>query len=1057
MYEILKLQTPPTEHNRSLNNQYVRNLGYDYKLLTNKEYIYDYSKNSIDTRYNKIRNRDYVRYFNYEKINTFIQLIDYDIQFGFGDSTKGNTLKKYMINLKNNGVKVFTDKHYLEFKNSTKYAENPEGKQNIKSRYNKINSVKILDKENITIEEIEKILTSDIIFNAILLNEISIDTYSSDFSYILSTFKGLNSNIKLNKITEIIIENNNNEEIKNPDINNEDTEIINEEELLYNKLNNILSNGYSIIDCYNLDNKIKNTQEMYKLYINSNEETFLKDIVKNSDKMLSELIKETNNLSKDFEYCYSSLKEILRLMKINTTSKNYIIVLGGTESLLSTFEAFVKNDFLTSDREIKNILNNSYENLKFNMNNIFVDNFLTDYTTSYYNHIKQNNPFTIFLDKAKLFELKELDYRNMEATFKQIPPIINKIDCDKLYVFIYIILCFYIKTNKFYKNNLNEEPKESLDVIADLFKKIKNSKWKHEYSEIEKQFSLMFNFINRRNNPFTKIMEDKEFNQSQQDMIKIRKELNKSREELIEKINEIFYGSEDKMGIYHIFQSIADIAFELAKPMNLYTDLSLGSDGNNLFNEILNACVVSIEMETCMLIYDFIFNFKIPIGKEKYSLNDLNNMIKVINLIITTSDTTTNKTSIITKTKLAKNTSDYQALKKAGFLTYIRDFEFYNEELKNKIDNKIITGYYAEDELKLIDALEYCRRKPIECDMGDYKELRNRILKLNKIEWIAIYANYRLNNEDSLKSIGVLSFLKPGLYLKSIDVGYLNIRNFVEQIQKDIINLDPDIAYIDGYLQELYFDIINDSTEFDTFVEEVKESFYRFYNNIIINERNLIQHIASKISDKKIYDWLMKIMPTYEMLIELFNLKHIGLFNTLDQYLSGMIDKLNVIIKMTFDQFKQEIIAKTETRRYQMLEKEQYYYIQSFPLMIDWIVYNLETFLEQCENGGIEDILNENTIEENQEKIEFIFRNYLIKLKEILKLLSEKQLNDFKKELLNKLLTSNIEEEKIEQLVDSIVDYSKIENVNIELTEEEIKEISKIIEEELLNRFKIYF
>lgn len=1047
--ELNKLKNPPLTHknNKNIINKYPEQLGLNDKLLKNKKIIYEHCKKHLKIRYDSIKNRDYIKSFKYDKINTFIQLLDHDIQFYFSNNTSSkNNLASYLVNLKNNGVKILTGEDYLKYKLSLKYAGDKTGYYDIKRRYENINNIKISDKKNIDISYIDNIITPEIILNSITKNEVSTNTLSFSIDLIISKFNEIISEIKLNEIIDI-------------NVNNEN--VIEYDETTTEKLSeiteSILTNNYNPVSMYNLDEEIEKVKKANLIFINSEEEVFLKDIVKNVSDEFNLALKNSNNITTNFEEFYVVLKKLCnKIYSVSTSNKSFSYLRIIYKNFEAIFENFIKNDFLTSYREIKNIANSTFENIKLNINkNIFADIFLYDYAKDYYNHVEKNNPFKYMIEKSGFLKLKELDYRNMEASLRQMPSFLNDIDRDKMYVYIYIILCFVVKKNKYYKTDIEENTESSIDKISKLLKKIKNSKWKHNYSEIEKQISLMYNFVKVKDNPFKNIMNDKGFNESQNYIQEVRKEISKSKDELLDKIHEVFYGDEEQKGLYDVFQSVADIAFELSRPINLYTDLSLGTYGYNPVDSILNACVSSIEMQTSMLIYDFIFNFKIPIGEKRYSLNDLNNIIKIINAILSSSNSNSYSTTLQTRLSLSKSTSEYSFFKKIGFLTYIKEVKKYNNNIDDEMYG-VITGYYAEDEEKLMDALEYCRRKVIECDMGDYKELKNRFYNLNHIEWVSIYANYRLNNVDSIKSNTVLNFIKPILYLNKIDIGYLNIKNIKEQLEQDILNLESSKSMIDGYMSELLFEINNDSTEFDEFKKEVSECFYKFYTNILINEKNIIDKISNKISDEKIYDWLMKIAPTYDMLIKLFDLKHIGLINTLDYFINSLVDKFNVMLKMTFDQFKKDVIAKTETRKFQMLDKENYYFIQSFPLMIDWLVLNLDTFINQLDDD-YSSSFDKNNYGENFNKLDSVFNEYLIKLKQILMLLSEKQINEFKNTIMYKLNYTNIDEERVKEIVESIVDYTKIENININLTEDEINEITNIIEEELENRFKVYY
>ena len=64
--------------------------------------------------------------------------------------------------------------------------------------------------------------------------------------------------------------------------------------------------------------------------------------------------------------------------------------------------------------------------------------------------------------------------------------------------------------------------------------------------------------------------------------------------------------------IYDIF-GLTDIAYELSMPISLYARFDFSEAGKVLVNQFLNACVSSLEMQTAMTIYEFIFNFEIPI------------------------------------------------------------------------------------------------------------------------------------------------------------------------------------------------------------------------------------------------------------------------------------------------------------------------------------------------------------------------------------------------------------------------------------------------------------
>lgn len=641
-------------------------------------------------------------------------------------------------------------------------------------------------------------------------------------------------------------------------------------------------------------------------------------------------------------------------------------------------------------------------------------------------------PLTILLSQKEFLYMKELDYRNLEACLRRgvgIKP--SEFGCQRIWILIYLILNIAARTNNAYnskdtKNNSND----FMSNVSSLFNKMRLKKWNHDYSDIEKHFSMLYSFVKYKQNPFTIYMKDKGFNQSQTEAMELRKLLEEKREELIDNIKELVYG---KNKIYDIFQGIADLAYELSMPISLYTDFSIVDMGENVINEFLNACVSSLEMQTAMTLYDFLFNFSIEINGKKYTLNSLNNTLKMFNLIVQISKNNQILPSMSKYDKLAEYTTDYQLFQKIGFFTYNRDWN--NKfDLASELRDKL-TGYYLSDDRLLYDIVEYCRNKGEKCDPGDVKSLSVRINRLQRYEWIAIYAVYLLNTRDKEMSHMVIDD-----YMDILDLGYLNIKKIVTMLEAESKNVDVGVTYLHPYIEDLGNRIMMNDDEFNEFIYVQKNFLKEFINNLDKNRKILKKDITSRISDEKVIDWMMKMFPSYELIAQAFGFTSLSGIDTLNNFIQNILDCFNLIIKITFDKWKTKTIETMTTRQFQLIEKERYYYLQSFPVIIDWIIKNLETYINACSvKTNFSDPVDIDEFQDNLSRLENLSKDFVIKLKEEIGNLNTLQISKYKKMLLSELvIIEDFNRKDAEMLVEDIFNLDNTKEINLKNIPEEI-------------------
>lgn len=1004
------------------------------KLSGYVEKINELELEETEKRINIISDYEYIKKTIFENIKTFIHLIDYDNQYRFSNIAKNEHylywhIKKHV----ESGNPLLTSEFIKDFKlKYTEYGKN--NPSNVKQRYNNIeNNLKDNGFKNLNILDIKKYVTSQMVLDAITINELSIISETVYINDIVTKYR-----IVTDDITQLEVAYDKVELIEKKEITVEETDNINQ------KINEIVDipdeiNEKTPIDKYQTSKLLIILKELLNKFISKHSNKIEVDYTITYRNSLNSLCNSTNDLRKDLNNNVVKLKEYYKNIfasKNIGSSNQFKIIVNNIDNFTTAYEQMTKTEAAATyviatgkaDETQKILLKNNKEI------ETLANGFLKENGEEVNVNVENNEvtPLTILLSQKEFLYMKELDYRNLEACLRRgvgIKP--SEFGCQRIWILIYLILNIAARTNNAYnskdtKNNSND----FMSNVSSLFNKMRLKKWNHDYSDIEKHFSMLYSFVKYKQNPFTIYMKDKGFNQSQTEAMELRKLLEEKREELIDNIKELVYG---KNKIYDIFQGIADLAYELSMPISLYTDFSIVDMGENVINEFLNACVSSLEMQTAMTLYDFLFNFSIEINGKKYTLNSLNNTLKMFNLIVQISKNNQILPSMSKYDKLAEYTTDYQLFQKIGFFTYNRDWN--NKfDLASELRDKL-TGYYLSDDRLLYDIVEYCRNKGEKCDPGDVKSLSVRINRLQRYEWIAIYAVYLLNTRDKEMSHMVIDD-----YMDILDLGYLNIKKIVTMLEAESKNVDVGVTYLHPYIEDLGNRIMMNDDEFNEFIYVQKNFLKEFINNLDKNRKILKKDITSRISDEKVIDWMMKMFPSYELIAQAFGFTSLSGIDTLNNFIQNILDCFNLIIKITFDKWKTKTIETMTTRQFQLIEKERYYYLQSFPVIIDWIIKNLETYINACSvKTNFSDPVDIDEFQDNLSRLENLSKDFVIKLKEEIGNLNTLQISKYKKMLLSELvIIEDFNRKDAEMLVEDIFNLDNTKEINLKNIPEEI-------------------
>lgn len=1012
---------------------------YNYRLNNNGIKIDEYSMEDLYTRLKNIVKYKCMEDLKLENDIILVLISDYDNQFYFSPN---GTFAKYINQNKKNKDFILTVNNFLDFKLSLKYGKlNP---IDIKRRSNNIVSNIKPTKTNISVQEAFKLISKEELFNAVSMNEISFKSYGIDIHNITSEYDNVvggaitKNDIKVNDVN-----------LKNKSKEDKDPENITKR---INELLDIpdISNDNSVFNKYDINRMVLILLNLMKKFnskhIDSNR--YLRICFEEDYKEFTSLCKKTNNLTSSLEETHKQLISMSNRMKENRKTykedtleyADYSVICSYTSSLEKAYSGMLKSDFAKANLLLTGVIDetNSFLFKDENTMREFADSFLAEKPKKNIT-TKKPNAISYFFKNSKFLYMKELDYRHLEAFLRQGLTKPSEIDTRKVWILVYIVLVLIAKKNVISDERYLTNRDNFIDNISILINRMRNQKWNYEYSDTLKDFSNMYSFVKYKSNPFTSFMRDKGFNESQANSKELREIVEHESKKVIDSIKEFTYG-ENK--IYDIFQAMADIAYELSTPMTLYTNFNFMGAGESIVNEFMNACVSSLEMQTSMLIFDFLFNFKIKIGKEEYSLNDLNNMLKMFNIIIEATKSDGLMKDLTGRKEIAKNTSEYNLYKQLGFFTYNKKWNKHTDITEE--DLKTFTGFYLSDENFTYDIVEYCRNKGARCDAGDIKTITNRFVNLDYYEWVAIFACYKIiNSKDNIYSL--FSYAK---FLGLLDVGYMQIREFYNTFKAEADNKNPNITYINPQLSIIVDEIISDRNSLDKFINNQKDIFFKFQVNIKKNEEKVTEMISRKMSDNKIYDWMMKMLPTYQMIAEAFGFADLNGIKTLEDFVGGLINSLNIIVKITFDKWKRETVETVNVRRIQFIQKERYYYIQSFPVLIDWIVKNLEFYLTSFNTVVNPDVgIDSQVYADNMKNLESITKSFIIMLKENISTMSAVQIEEFKKELEESIITiENINIEQAKQLVKALTDFSSIKEY---IEPKQIEDLSFMNEEQI--------
>lgn len=673
------------------------------------------------------------------------------------------------------------------------------------------------------------------------------------------------------------------------------------------------------------------------------------------------------------------------------------------KEFFKTYEEVTNNEFLKSYYLATGILKekNNQQHSFIKQGNRLVDGFFHREINQHDIDDKtEDNPFAYFMKKNNFMYLKELDYKNLEAMLERKPMMVAQENCDRLFLIIYFSLMLNSKQNNSYKGL--EKPQTSLDEVGQLFKKIKDKTWKSDMTNFEKHFSTAYSFTKYKNNPFTNIMNDEGHNISQEHSKTLREEVENNAKEIIQTVKDVFYKSYNgtsENGIYDIFQGIADIAYELSNPMMLNVKTTTGDETANILNSFIDACSSAVEIQSSILIYDFLFNFSIPVGGKQYTLNKLDNMIKMFNLINkSTSNGSNELLHIETKEEMVKDSSYYQKMKEFGFLAYNKEWnDLIGEDAK--LISKL-TGYYLSDEEIGYDEIEYLRynKENNICEPGELNEIRNRFAKTDYFEKVAMYGAYKLRKNPNIDISGAINIRAKN--------GYKNIQKFYKELKNEATNRDLNKSFLSLFLYSIFDEIDSDDSEFNSYVDNLILVIKRFKYNADKNSTIIKRHCAEQLLDDKIIDWYMKMLPTYKLIMKTFGLRDYLDDSAITSFIDKLIKFLDNLLKMVFDRWKTETVKKMDIRRIRLLDKERYYYFQAFPVLIDYMISSMEDSFDACSKLYNERSIDENKIYENNKERLLRENNLLTQLKMQFGYLSTKQKSKvsfkLKEALLNK-------------------------------------------------------
>lgn len=1008
------------------------------KLFKNKDKVDEFCRSTVVKRMEVINSYPTVKKMIFENELAYIQLIDYDNQFRFNENgSLNNYLKKKIANKDY----VLTSKEVIDHKlNNTLYGQL--NRADVNRRNNNISrNIKPVLK-NADLNKIKEVINSNILFDIISINEID---YISDNIYVynaVSKFKTevfgalTKSKIENTKINPVF------EEDKFLSKDRQKSDAQRKIELISEQLD--IPSEFSEDSKLNAHNIVDMATIMKKLFFEFSQRYFKSETkvactIKECNAEFIKLCRENNGLTANLDNCYKVLEKIDN--EINTIYQapdyNYSkaeckeanIVCTYFNNLYKAYGYMLKNEFAKTNLIATGIINkaNAFLFSDSNAMRVFADSFMAtkpDIKQDRYEK-REPNPLSLFFSKSDFLYMKELDYRNLEASLRHTPEINpDGLGAQRTWILVYIILNFIARKNS---NNLQENELENDDFVnhaSMLLNKARQHKWKYDYSDTEKHFSLLYPFVNYNDNPFTEMMGDKGYANSQEHIKELRGYVEQQMKTATDSVKEFVYG-ENK--IYDIFQGMADIAYELSTPMSLYTDFDMAESGESIVGQFLNSCISSLEMQTSMTIYDFLFNYKVPINESEYSINDLNNMLKMFNIVVEASKNDRFHEQLNSRAKLCRHTSDYRALKQTGFYTYNRNWINLHKEMKPHIDK--FTGFYLSDEPMLFDIVEYCRHKNVECLPGELENLIQRFNNLREHEWISAFACHKLRNEDKKYAN---SFQQQ--FIQNYNLGYLQIQEITKMLELEANNNNHRITYMNPYLENLGNKIIADPTEFNEFKKYHQEMFRRFRVNMVKNESTCVSVINGKMSDAKIYDWMMKMLHTYETIARSFGFASLNGIATLDRFIESLTNSLNGIIKITFDKWKTETSNAMQTRRVQFIAKERYYYIQSIPVMIDWTIKNLEHYLLGNNKVAKADGIDYVKSSKNIKSLDDIMKSFVIKLRAEVSNMSGVQLKNFETRLRKSILSvTDIDKEKAEMLIHDLLQVnnskSSVENL----------------------------
>lgn len=852
------------------------------------------------------------------------------------------------------------------------------------------------NKPDVVLEILEKIYeTFDYNYQSYTIGELNkVSLEFSGSSSIISTIKKMKSYLQgkmnINQDNGIVEEVAVKKEVVTDEYVNKKKE---ELEIKKNSLN---------IEAYSIQERIVVLKKLLEFFINYTEKNIENEIASTFYKKFTELCNKTSNLKLNQETNCNELKTMVEPFEFGTGNSEKFIELSTEVNLfVETYKLGITNEFIKSNL----LLTGTIENIKIDkinlnkINNDFISGFFHNNNYEKAEESKPTNPISEVFKKSDFLYMKKLDYDNLKAYLNRTPIKPTKRSCDVSFILIYtLLLLSSMKHKNFKETSIEREGDSIMDKVARHFNAMKSNEWKHEYSDVEKFFSMLFPFVEYRNNPFDNIMKDEGFRKSQESSKKMRADVEAEAAKVLEGVKKVFYESYDgqaNYGIYSIFQGLADLAYELSSPMTFKIDDYSTDLMENIIQTFMSACVSSIEMQTTLLIYDFIFNFGINIGGKYYTLNDINNILKTLNLVIdvSRSDIGTDK-FYRTRMNMVESSAYFQTYEKFGFLAYDKRYSLFFAE---DINDMKLTGYYLSDEKVGFDEMEYLRRKGEECHPGEVPELRRRISKLDYYEKLSMFAN-QLIKDGKIRDIACETNITLGN-------GWLNIRNFYEGFKAEANNDNPEIINMPMFLYDLLNDVAVDDEPYKEFVRELNNSFGRYFTNMNTNKKKLKEFIADKMSEEKIIDWSMKMIPSYELIAKAFGFDSTKKLGTLDSFIDTLMQFMNTIIGITFDKWKVASVESSKVRRLQLIEKERYYYLQSIPMLLDWVFLSLEKNVTGCFKTRPKiDSLDKDAFEDNEKMLEHLEEEILMKLKAELGVMSTLQLNIVRKKIEESIL-----------------------------------------------------